>query len=181
MTMRRTLTRNACLVPIAAALWIAAPAAAQPPDPPAVISACYNAVNGNLRLAGDAGDCRPNERFIQWGQSGPAGPQGETGPAGPAGPIGPPGPEGPAGSTGWEMVTESTRVEPGPVFRSAACPLGKKVVGGGYQIPLLAGVDVRITASMPFHDADTGDMWWLVFGNNLGVEADLFVYAVCIH
>jgi hypothetical protein len=59
-----------------------------------VISACYNARNGYLRIVDDPSECRRREIFLSWNMEGPEGPQGEEGPPGPAGP---PGPQGPAG------------------------------------------------------------------------------------
>jgi hypothetical protein len=80
---------------------------ANPPIPPGpqdnVIKACYQKVNGQLRLVEDFGQCHPSELPISWNQMGPPGPTGPTGPQGPiglTGPTGPTGPEGPPGPTG---------------------------------------------------------------------------------
>lgn len=55
-----------------------------------VVSACYQTVNGQLRVIDiDAGQsCLPSELPLAWNQVGPAGPAGPTGPTGPAGPPG---------------------------------------------------------------------------------------------
>ena len=62
-------------------------------------------------------------------------PVGGQGPAGPAGPQGPGGPQGPAGQNGvagLEIVHATTAADSdGEKTATAACPAGKKVVGGG--------------------------------------------------
>ena len=62
-------------------------------------------------------------------------PVGGQGPAGPAGPQGPGGPQGPAGQNGVagvEIVHATTAADSdGEKTATAACPAGKKVVGGG--------------------------------------------------
>jgi len=93
-----------------------------------IISACYNATNGQLRVvkpwepspcippapyqppadsiatalcsSGGAFDCRTHEYFVEINTVGPEGPQGIQGPVGPAGPTGPTGPSGPMGPSG---------------------------------------------------------------------------------
>lgn len=66
-----------------------------------VISGCYDAQSGQVRLVDTEGGtpkgCGKTERAISWNQQGPPGPQG---PQGPQGPIGPAGPQGPTGATG---------------------------------------------------------------------------------
>ena len=55
----------------------------QPPTPPApngnVITACYQKINGQLRIVSDASKCRPSELAISWNMVGPQGPQGPSG------------------------------------------------------------------------------------------------------
>lgn len=76
------------------------------------------------------------------GARGPAGPAGEPGPRGPAGAAGPKGDTGalgPAGSpgvSGYERVEASRDVLPGAtsVVVTAACPAGKRLIGGGVAL-----------------------------------------------
>jgi hypothetical protein len=67
---------------------------------PAVIYACANKVNGQMRLAASPSDCKNNEMALSWNQTGAPGPQGPAGTQGPAGPQGPVGSQGPAGAPG---------------------------------------------------------------------------------
>src|SRR2546423_13334850 len=65
----------------------------------AVKYGCAKKNNGELRAVSDPGQCRKNERAVQFGSgSGTQGPTGPRGPAGPTGPRGPAGPTGPAGA-----------------------------------------------------------------------------------
>ena len=105
----------------------------------AVINGCYNAVNGQLRIANS---CKNNEVSISWNASGPqgiegeAGSQGEPGPAGPQGEPGPAGPQGepgPAGPQGEQGVSGEPG-EPGP-----AGPQGEQGIQGEPGEPGPAG------------------------------------------
>jgi hypothetical protein len=49
---------------------------------PAVIEACVNPGNGNLRIVDASVACHSNETRVQWNAAGPAGPAGPPGPAG---------------------------------------------------------------------------------------------------
>jgi len=99
-------------------------------DGPMIISACYNATNGQLRVVkpwepspcippapyeapdstateatalctgGGAFDCRTNEHFVEINTVGPQGPPGPQGPVGAPGPTGPQGPTGAQGPQG---------------------------------------------------------------------------------
>jgi hypothetical protein len=66
------------------------PASASIPGPHGVISGCYSAQGGRLRVidAQSGARCRRHERQLTWDQ---AGPQGVPGPQGKPGPQGPPG------------------------------------------------------------------------------------------
>jgi hypothetical protein len=67
-------------------LAAAMPALAAIPDAAGVIHACYNLVNGSLRVIDPAsGSCRTGEAPLQWGVQGAPGAPGPTGPAGPPG------------------------------------------------------------------------------------------------
>ena len=62
-----------------------------------VISACYKAQNGQVRLIDpDTQSCLPSEEAIQWNQTGPQGLQGPQGVQGEQGEVGPTGPRGPS-------------------------------------------------------------------------------------
>ena len=52
-----------------------------------VIYACYQKNNGQLRVVGGLGQCRPSELPIAWNIVGPQGPQGPEGPQGPTGVV----------------------------------------------------------------------------------------------
>ena len=52
-----------------------------------VIYACYQKNNGQLRVVGGLGQCRPSELPIAWNIVGPQGPQGSEGPQGPTGVV----------------------------------------------------------------------------------------------
>jgi hypothetical protein len=84
------------------------------------------------------------------GAQGPAGPQGAPGPegaaepqgsAGPEGPSGDPGPQGPVGPAGPAGVSGMGLVNAETEFNSsssktvtATCPIGKRIVGAGYEV-----------------------------------------------
>src|SRR5262245_62096581 len=82
----------ACLSVVAIILFIVlARVTASAPPPAAVLEACVNPGNGNMRLVGPGTACHNNETRVNWNVEGPAGP---------AGPAGPTGPQGPAGNDG---------------------------------------------------------------------------------
>lgn len=92
--------------------------AAVPDSDTGVITACYAAGNGGVRIIdAEAGEtCRNSETVLTWNQAGPAGPagpQGLPGPQGLQGPQGPPGPPGPQGLTG-EAGPAGPKGDPGP-------------------------------------------------------------------
>ena len=60
----------------------------------AVLAACINPGNGNMRLVDANTACHNNETRVSWNVVGPQGPQGPQGPAGPQGPQGPAGESG---------------------------------------------------------------------------------------
>ena len=79
-------------------LIVLARVTASSPPAPAVLEACVNPGNGNLRLVGPGTACHRNETRVNWNIEGP------VGPVGPAGPTGPAGPQGPAGEDGVDGV-----------------------------------------------------------------------------
>ena len=84
--VRRTGLTCLSLVAIALLIVFAHVTASAPP--PAVLEACVNPGNGNMRLVGPSTACHNNETRVSWNVEGPAGPAGPTGPVGPTGPAG---------------------------------------------------------------------------------------------
>jgi collagen triple helix repeat protein len=84
-----------------AVFGVAAAVQADIPDS-GVIHACYQKVNGQLRVIDtDQGQtCRPSENALSWNQTGPTGATGARGATGPTGARGATGPTGPKGTTG---------------------------------------------------------------------------------
>jgi Collagen triple helix repeat (20 copies) len=83
-----------------------------------VIHACVKTVGDspNLRVVSEAGDCKKNERPLDWNLQGPAGERGALGPQGidgaqgvpgPQGERGPQGPQGPSGPASESRVGDS--------------------------------------------------------------------------
>ncbi len=66
------------------------------------IYGCYQKADGQLRIVGSSGACRPSEVAVRWSKTGPQGPQGPAGPAGPQGPA------------GTSQPAAATKVEQGP-------------------------------------------------------------------
>src|SRR5262245_43137029 len=93
VAVRRTGLACLGLVVIGMLIVLARVTASAPP-PSAVLEACVNPGNGNMRLVAPATACHNNETRVSWNVEGP------VGPAGPAGPVGPTGPQGPAGEDG---------------------------------------------------------------------------------
>jgi hypothetical protein len=107
-----------------------------------------------------SGSCRSSERGILINQTGPQGPAGT--PGGPPGPqgiqgpigVGTPGTPGANGVSGYTTAVPITSPDQSDNFDSetATCPVGTKVLGGGYSIATtdsgMAG-NVVATASFP--------------------------------
>jgi Collagen triple helix repeat (20 copies) len=114
---------------------IAAGAVTAIPGPGGVITACYQKVNGQLRVVDSASDCHPSENALTWSQTGPTGATGATGPTGATGatgPTGPRGPTGPKGSTGPTGPTgPGVRTISGFVFDTGA------TYGNGFSVTKL--------------------------------------------
>lgn len=102
--------------------------------------------------------------------AGAVGPAGPSGPAGAAGAAGPTGPTGPAGISGYEIVEAQTADDSvSPKFSRAACPAGKKALGGGAVINN-TGFDTAAYYSYPDgssawyggykEDTPTAGNWW---------------------
>jgi hypothetical protein len=91
-----TLAHRTALFAIVSLAAVPLPAAAQS----AVIRACAANATGQLRIVGDAEDCRRTETLVRWNMRGPKGDKGDTGDRGPRGLPGPTGPQGPQGAPG---------------------------------------------------------------------------------
>ena len=173
--------------------------AAIPNTPGGVIQGCYDS-GGNVKVI-EALPCPPKYTPFQWNQQGPSGTNGTNGtsvtsasePAGANctdggskftasngvtyacnGAAGLPG----SGSlAGYEQaVVTGPALSPGSHEAvAAACPAGKKVLGGGWG-PTAGGVrDWQI-----FQSAPNGDTVWLVDAKNIAdVDGSIKVYAVC--
>ncbi len=107
-------------------------------DPGAVGPAGSEGPAGPAGPAGPKGDTGPAGPQGAQGPTGLPGAQGLTGPAGLPGPQGPVGPQGPAGIvTGHQVVSTAlsqvTLTGAQSTTAAASCPIGKRVVGGGYE------------------------------------------------
>lgn len=113
------------------------------------------------------------------GPPGPEGPQGPPGSQGQQGPAGPPGPQGPVGLSSVELVIEGS---PGdsdsPKSASAACPVGKIIIGGGARITS-AGQPYGLTLKESW---PTGDLssWQVEAEETVPNGAGWHVYAFAI-
>jgi hypothetical protein len=138
---------------------------------PTKIHSCVRTGNGDLRIVAPQDTCGPNTSPLDWNQQGSQGPPGPTGPA------------GAAGVSGWEIVrVQSTvpNVAAGTVIEAqAACPAGKKVLGGG-GVAQGSQSPVHAIGSDPF---DFGSLsgFNVRFRNSGGPQptVELNVYAVC--
>lgn len=146
-----------------------------------VIVACVNEKNGGIYIVDSGTECKNNEAVLTWNIEGPQGPQGPEGPEGPQGPEGPPG-----GLSGHTVVINQWRgsVEPGEdVFLSAECPVGTRVVGGGY---VHGGSPDTVVASsvpnpIPQIDNTPWTRWTVMFSHKAEFPAivEYQVRAVC--
>ena len=87
---RRTYT---ALLIVLAAVLLVVPIGLRAANTAAVLEACVNPGNGNMRLVDADTACHANETRVEWnseGPQGPPGPQGDPGPPGPSGSGGPP-------------------------------------------------------------------------------------------
>ena len=106
-----------------------------------VISGCYTKSGGNLRVIDSTtGSCSSKETSLNWNVQGAKGETGATGATGPTGPTGAPGATGPAGISGYELITKtddySSPFDPTRRDVIAACPEGKRFLGGGWALYL---------------------------------------------
>jgi hypothetical protein len=159
------------------------------PDGGGVIHACYQNLNGVLRVAESAASCRLGETALAWSQAGLQGPRGIAGPAGPQGaqgPVGPAGPQGLQGIPGLEgpsgPISGLERVQVNAPFDTTAtkevqadCPAGKKVLGGGYTY-FFGGPAVPLDTNLPTLDLGS----WMVSGTNFAnTQWSVSAIAIC--
>jgi len=84
---------------------------------------------------GPKGDTGPQGPIGLTGAAGPTGPKGDTGPQGPIGLTGPAGPAGQSPTFSIVRVTNSTPIDVNETKSIAAvCPVGKSLVGGGFEV-----------------------------------------------
>jgi hypothetical protein len=75
-------------------------------------------------------------------------PQGAPGAQGPTGPAGPGGPPGPPGLSGLQPVFTTSAIDSSSTRTlTAACPSGKRAIGGGVSIGPAAVAGVAVTSS----------------------------------
>ena len=109
---------------------------------------------------------------------GAVGPQGPKGDKGEKGAKGDPGPKGEPGLADLQTVSASTQAE-GGAFASttAACPAGKKVIGGGaatFNVFASETVHPALVSSAPF-----GTSWNGRAFKPSGAKYNLYVYVIC--
>jgi Collagen triple helix repeat (20 copies) len=120
------------------------------------------------------------------GLSAARGAQGLPGAPGPQGPAGPPGPQGAAGANGTNGAAGAPGVSGYQIVSVvqnhtasfsfvAACPAGKKVIGGGHDWAF-GGTDVWFWQSAP-----NGQTGWIVRGNvnRAGAASQITAFAIC--
>ena len=82
---RRTYT---ALLIVIAAILVVVPIGLRAANTTAVLEACVNPGNGNIRLVDAITECHANETRVEWNSEGPQGPPGPQGDPGPQGPPG---------------------------------------------------------------------------------------------
>jgi hypothetical protein len=146
---------------------------------------------------GTQGPVGPEGPQGEAGPVGPEGPQGETGPVGPEGPqgeqglVGPEGPQGERGSPGLQGMPgmsnhqRVTNEFPHPPnflsSRSVACPVGTRVLGGGFEfdrsgMTVSQAFNVSMVMSYPASDR----VWTVMTANkNITGAFPATVWATC--
>jgi len=115
------------------------------------------------------------------GATGPQGPQGAQGAQGPQGLMGPLGPQGLPGVSGYQIVSTAlatlTLVGNTTTTMSVTCPVGKRVVSGGYDSQHATGVLLHPVAMFP----PTWDTWrvTLRLSQDTAATFQFRVYAIC--
>ena len=106
------------------------------------------------------------------GPPGPAGPQGTPGDQGPQGASGPAGPPGPPGVSGMSVVSAETAYNSSfSKTATATCPIGKRIVGAGYEVVGAVGEVVvgairypsSTSVAIDAYEGPTGyDLFWKI-------------------
>ena len=145
-----------------------------PPGAPGSIGpagvAGLNGLNGSIGPAGPVGPKGdPGAQGLPGSKGdkgdpgilGPTGPAGPTGVAGPIGPLGPSGPQGAAGPAGKNATFTIARVSNSTPLNteetktiSAICPVGKTLMGGGYEVNSAKVKNPNIVVEDNFPSAD---------------------------
>ena len=111
------------------------------------------------------------------------GPQGPQGAQGPAGPQGVPGANGVSGlERVFVDLTQVVNAAGGQLAFLAACPAGKKAVGGGHEANGNGGGSLALVGSHPHEIPSTGwNGWRVVLRNNTNnnLTTTVRVYALC--
>ena len=126
---------------------------------------------------GDTGATGPQGAQGPQGATGAQGPQGATGAQGPQGPQGAQGPQGPQGFVGPQgvpgvsgyerIVADTGTINVGFLISSsivAACPAGKRVLGGGHELLGSQSHLLTIMASAPHENGSSG--WRVTYRNS---------------
>ncbi|MDX6303544.1 MAG: hypothetical protein QOI77_513, partial [Blastocatellia bacterium] len=102
------------------------------------------------------------------GPAGPPGPQGPQGPQGPAGPMGPQGPQGAPGISGLQYVSGAplTLAKQTSGMATVTCPIGLKIIGGGYTTTVPVGSGANSAFMQVFSSANSGSTVWSVSAAN---------------
>jgi len=96
------------------------------------------------------------------------------------GPQGPAGPPGPSGISGYQIVTHQAFLSPSTIANvHVECPIGKRVLGGGFDIE--TPTDVRVFSSEPSDgNGNLIDHGWNAFVQNAGSSTrQTTVTAIC--
>ena len=173
MKKLHTLVATAALLAVAAGVAYAGIPAAN-----GTITACRDAKGVLKAIDAESGaTCATNQQHLTWNQQGPAGPQGTAGEPGPAGEQGPVGLQGPAGVSGLQQTFATSGYSTGSTkLVTAACPAGKKAIGGSLQA---TGSSVTLLSS-----AATGSFAaWTVHARAESSTAtwQLTVAAICVN
>lgn len=115
------------------------PAQAAIPDASGVITACYNAATGGLRVIDPVvASCRTAEVALQWSVQGPQGPAGATGATGSTGA------QGPAGTPlAWAHVNAN-----GTIDRNSGNISVSRIGDGMYCVGVTGGVIKSVVATL---------------------------------
>lgn len=132
---------------------------------------------------GPKGDTGPAGPIGLTGAAGPTGPKGDTGPQGPIGLTGPAGPAGQSPTFSIVRVTNSTPTDTTETKTIAAvCPVGKSLVGGGFEVD---SAKVKNPNIVPEDNYPSAAGTWSVKASVKSCDCDpypwkLTAWAICI-